>query len=176
MNIKKATQGFTLVELIVVITLISIIGLGALASFTSLTSQNKLESDFRKVRDTLEIAKRKAVSGDGVTSCQNSGYDYLYAYVVIVSSDRIVTKINCTNTRDVRDVLSSAVTTYLFDPKVIASASPPFPLSIDFKYDGSAQRSDGVVNGAMTFTLTHQLPPTRTKCVIISKFGFINEC
>ncbi|MFN4212441.1 MAG: Tfp pilus assembly protein FimT/FimU [Microgenomates group bacterium] len=69
-------NSFTLIELLLVITIISLgIGTG-LAMYNSFTEEKKLEMETQKLVDVLELAKKKASSGDiGSYDCSNfSGY------------------------------------------------------------------------------------------------------
>lgn len=57
-------KGFTLIELLVVIS-IMIIFIGAtITQYNTFTQQSKLKNEARKLVDVLELAKKKASSGD----------------------------------------------------------------------------------------------------------------
>lgn len=71
----RKSEGFTLIELIIVIS-ISLIFFGIfLARYNENAGQLKLRSEAKKLTDVLELAKKKALSADLVGNCTNfSGY------------------------------------------------------------------------------------------------------
>lgn len=73
MEYKK--KGFTLIELLFSLTIVGIILGITLPKYANFTERKRLESDAKKMVDTLELARKKAVSSDIAANCLDfAGY------------------------------------------------------------------------------------------------------
>lgn len=60
-------NGFTLLELTIVVSIILLFSAFSIANYTSFNEEKKLEQEAKKIVDTLNLASKKASSGD--SSC-----------------------------------------------------------------------------------------------------------
>lgn len=85
---KNRDKSFTLIELIIVVAItILLSGLG-LAAYNNFTQEKKLDSDVQKFTDVLELARKKAQSGDATEcgSADSSITPRVEKYSVVVDS------------------------------------------------------------------------------------------
>ena len=80
----KNQKGFTFIELLIVITIIALFSGLSLAYYNAYNEDLKLEAEARKVNDVLELAKKKASSGDVNLALACSGE--FISYEVAVST------------------------------------------------------------------------------------------
>lgn len=75
-NTKKLVSGFTLLELIIVVIIITtFVGL-SIANYNRFNEEKKLEEQTKQLIDVLDLASKKASSGDIPTSCSSfEGYE-----------------------------------------------------------------------------------------------------
>ena len=78
---QRESNGFTLIELIVVITIIILLSGLSLAYYNNFTEQQKLDAEVNKIISVLELAKKKASASDlQNVDCQGfSGYTVSFA-------------------------------------------------------------------------------------------------
>lgn len=67
-------HGYTLFELLVVITIIILFTGISLAYYNSFNEQKRLETETKKFVETLELAKKKTISGDKPCDAYNGAY------------------------------------------------------------------------------------------------------
>lgn len=91
---KSKIKGFTLVEMIVVFGILSIFAGMSLAYFNSFTSRKQTEVESNKLVDVLELAKKKAFSGDIPSQCTSK----FLGYRVKVLFNGYELYFNCQNT------------------------------------------------------------------------------
>lgn len=80
----KNQKGFTFIELLIVITIITLFSGLSLAYYNTYNEDLKLEAEARKINDVLELAKKKASSGDVNLALACSGE--FISYEVTVST------------------------------------------------------------------------------------------
>lgn len=83
--------GFTLLELIIVISIISLLSGSAFVYYNSFSSTKQLETESSSLANTLELARKRANSGDLSTSCSG---DFL-GYRVRINSLDYQLKVHC---------------------------------------------------------------------------------
>lgn len=62
--VKHVLKSFTLIELLIVISIISVLSALSLASYNDFNNRSQLSKETSQFSDVLELAKRKAYSGD----------------------------------------------------------------------------------------------------------------
>ncbi len=71
----EKNNSFTLIELVVVIGIITLIMGISLAYYNNFNEETKFRTEMRKLWDVLELAKKKAITGDEPSGCVGfSGY------------------------------------------------------------------------------------------------------
>lgn len=73
---NKFLNGFTLIEIIIVVAIIILFSGLSLVYYNNFNEQTKLKEEARKLVDVLELAKKKASSGDTPTSCEGGFNGY----------------------------------------------------------------------------------------------------
>ncbi len=74
-------RSFTLIEIIIVIGIIAIFSALSMGYYNTYTEEKKLDGEEKKIIDIIELARKKAQSGDiGGYSCSNfDGYQVVFA-------------------------------------------------------------------------------------------------
>lgn len=88
----KKSKGFTLIELLVVISIMIIFIGSTLAQYNTYTEQTKLKNEGRKLVDVLELAKKKASSGDLNKLTCNGGFK---GYEVKIQTNTYFLNLRC---------------------------------------------------------------------------------
>ena len=84
-------KSFTLIELLITTSIILIFGGLSLASYNQFNEEQKLKNEARKFVDALELAKKKAITGDiGSYTCDN-----FFGTRVTISSSSYTVKLCC---------------------------------------------------------------------------------
>ncbi|MBI3620192.1 prepilin-type N-terminal cleavage/methylation domain-containing protein [Candidatus Roizmanbacteria bacterium] len=170
MAVNKArfllSAAFTLIELIIVVGIISLIVTMSLGYYNPFTERKKIEEGQKRLLDTLELAKKKAVSGDMAgQSCSKS----FTGYQVVVDAASY-TLYFCCDTSGVLPLCVSPVTTYNYPSHVTATAVPALPQNIIFK----PVFGDTTLSGTVVIKLTNStLPLADCRQISITPLGSI---
>ena len=93
MKVKNGQQSaFTLIELLVVVSIMIIFIGSILAQYNTYTEQTKLKNDGKKLLDVLELAKKKASSGDLNKLTCNGGF---LGYEVNIQANSYTLNLRC---------------------------------------------------------------------------------
>ncbi len=94
---KIYTNGFTLIELIIVVSILLLMMGGSLATFNSFNDQKNIEAEGKKFASTVDLLKKKAISGD-TSDCsagmETTDYRITYnqnSYSIQVQCDTVIT-------------------------------------------------------------------------------------
>ena len=85
-------NGFTLIELIIVVATISLFVGISVAYYNNFSENKKLESEARKFANVLNLAKSKASSGESYSNCNN-----FTGYRISVNADNYTLNFCCNN-------------------------------------------------------------------------------
>jgi prepilin-type N-terminal cleavage/methylation domain-containing protein len=107
----KRTNAFTIIELLIVTAIILIFASISIAYFNYFTEEKKLENEAKKLINVMDLAKKKASSGDQFGACTD-----LTGYSVDVGASSYVMKGCCTGT------CSETIASYSYDPAITATA------------------------------------------------------
>lgn len=92
---SKKQQGFTLIELIVVISIITF-SLGvAIANYSTFNDRRQVETTVTSIKDFLHIAQRRAQAGDSPPECTSADLTPLQAYRVYEITGGLRMEANC---------------------------------------------------------------------------------
>lgn len=86
----KSNLGFTLIELLVVVTIIAVSTGLSFAYYNNYSADKGIELEAKKLTDTLDLARKKALAGDAPNSCAEFG-----GYQVSVTSSTEYSLIQC---------------------------------------------------------------------------------
>jgi prepilin-type N-terminal cleavage/methylation domain-containing protein len=171
----KSNKAFTIVELLVVIAIIAVVSSAGMASYTTMSKQQKVTNATKKLRDVLETAKRKAITGEGNDLCAAlpSPMDTLDGYEVSLPAPREVPQVQillnvvCESSSDPGNKAYSTIATYPIDSSLTV---PSLPIRVDFK----------TLTGAATFVegnspINIQSGSSSIKCISVSSLGVMSE-
>ena len=85
-----SNKGYTLVEIIVVIGIIGVLSGIGIAKFNTYNQQLILKNQAKKIVEVIELAKKKAVSGNLYQSCSD-----FQGYRVVINASSFVLNFNC---------------------------------------------------------------------------------
>ncbi len=117
-------NGFTLIEIIIVISIIAVLGGTGMASYSRLTNQKKLDSETSKLLDVLQLTKQKALSVDNKELCPATK-PYVGGYQLRVVSNMYELFVACTveaNDISAPDYLITGIK-YSVEPGITMSSS-----------------------------------------------------
>lgn len=146
-------NSFTLIEFIVVIGIIAIFTGTFLAYYNNFTEQSELRTEARKLVDVLELAKKKASSGDEPAACAGGFNGYK---VNFNSNSSYILQSCCGNT-------CSNVNTYQLSSNITIYSS--VPNCIKFRHLSAG--TDTTATGCSAYS------PVRVKN---SQLGTTNNC
>ena len=174
-------RSFTLIELLVTTTMILIFGGLSLAYYNNFTQENSLKKETQKLVNAIELAKKKANSGE-VQNCSSfCGYQFSvnsnsYAVNICCTCD---TNGNCANpTPIITYSLPSNINSLNSFATIFKPLSPLVtPGSIKLKNDNITQceqisiNQAGVVENQKNNCLPPTPTPTPTSCIPPGGFG-----
>jgi prepilin-type N-terminal cleavage/methylation domain-containing protein len=165
MQLKKA---FTIIELLIVIAIIAIISSSAFASYNTLTKQQKLTNSIKLIRDILETARRRAVSGDGndICSALTPPMNTVDGFEISIPNSGLLPSQASLNVLCSESGASQTVpiATYPIDSVVKVNGTP---ITVDF------QTLTGQESGSTKVVV--QTNADNVKCVTISTLGVMEE-
>ncbi len=164
-------KGFTLVELVIVIAIIVILTGTGIASYNTQQNQQRSDSEVKKYRDVLELARRKAIGGEGVDHCQSMGVNEIAGYRVgLLSTDThsYIMEIHCKDSTSPDRY--STLQTFTVDPNIEITSVPP----VEFK----TVSGEIVVTPAVTPDIVVPILNTSSNkitCISVNLVGVIDE-
>ena len=168
---KKLSQGFTLVELIVVIVIISIITGSAIAAYSTYANFKASDSETKQLIDTLELAKKKASTNDLSTPCDandpNNPNMTFTGFQVVINSQKYDLILHCVDSGGDQDI-TKIITTHMLPTKITITS--PTPKTIEFKpLVAGPSMSD--TNNITIYNSSSQ----KYSCISVSATGVIDQ-
>ncbi len=166
----KSKDGFTLIELIVVVLIMAIVTGMTLAVFSNFTEDRKLTKEVEKLRDVLELAKKKATDSEIVGDCKKfSGYR------VSVGSSSYTLNILCSPVPPT--LVSNLVQTFTIGQETTGTSNSlliqiPGVSDIDFK---PLSEGTNITSGSETDFIFKNLIINKCIWLRISSNGVINK-
>jgi prepilin-type N-terminal cleavage/methylation domain-containing protein len=159
----KQTKGFSLIELIIVVATVLFFSGLLLTQYGNFIEQSRLKTEANKLRDVLELAKKKTLAREIVSSCI-TGFD---GYKVNINSNDYNVLFCCGDTCDSNNpVLSSSLTSQTNTVSIVSGTG-----SIQFipSLKGTSLTSD------TTITLKNTAIGSSNKCiqVTVTKVGIV---
>ncbi len=157
------SQGYTLLELLIVVMIILIFSGLLLAQYNSSNEQIKLKTEVQKLSGMLELARKKTLAHNTISSCIGN----FNGYQISLSANQYALSYCCAN-----DCNYSSIHTTTF-PSTIRIMSPlvPNPYLIQFipSFQGTTLGSD------ITVQIKNTAIPSTNKCIqlSISKIGIV---
>jgi len=108
---KKNKKSFTLIELLIAISLIILISGLTIPFYNQFTAQQELKNETKKIVDLLELARKKAISGD-LSNHQSDCANFTGYQIRIVNSTTLQLFICCGQTTSNYCSTSFVITTY----------------------------------------------------------------
>lgn len=84
------SRGYTLIEIIVVLGIVTILSGFGIAKYNTYTQQLTLKNQAKNLVEVIELAKKKAVSGDLYQNCSD-----FQGYQVVVNANTFLMNFNC---------------------------------------------------------------------------------
>ena len=84
------SRGYTLIEIIVVLGIVTILSGFGIAKYNTHTQQLTLKNQAKNLVEVIELAKKKAVSGDLYQDCSD-----FQGYQVVVNANTFLMNFNC---------------------------------------------------------------------------------
>lgn len=84
------SQGYTLIEIIIILGIISILSGIVIAKYNTYNQQLVLKNQAKKIADVIELTKKKAISADLYQDCSN-----FQGYQVVVNASTFLLNFNC---------------------------------------------------------------------------------
>ena len=158
-------DGFSLLELLVVIIIIPIMAGVSIAQFNRQTQEVKLDKQADQIIDVMELAKKKSLTGDlgqYAGACPNfSGYRVQFTPASPYSAFNL--NICCAG------VCNSGIATYTVETPLTVTISGPHPVQFTALSPGTT--------GAANTVITVRNPTVISKCIdiTISPVGIITK-
>jgi prepilin-type N-terminal cleavage/methylation domain-containing protein len=166
---RKLKSGFTLIELVVVMAIIAILAGAGVASYSTLATSKASDQETKRLTDTLELAKKKALANDQSYPCSsvNVSTPNLYGFQVVINSTGYNLVMDCVDVTG-KNFNTYTVSSYTF-PSIVTVTSAT-PNTVEFM--------PLTVRPSMTNTnqiVIHNSASNKNKCISVSITGVIES-
>jgi prepilin-type N-terminal cleavage/methylation domain-containing protein len=160
---NKTQHSFTLIELLITISIVAIIISLTIPFYNQYTAEQQLKNEGKKIVDLLELARKKAISGDisDSSSCSN-----FTGYLTAINPTNLQISICCGITSGNNCSPSSTITAYNLPSQISVSSS-----SNNFRFTNL----EGKTSSSTEITIRiRQTAIGKCTYIYISPLGLIN--